>query len=144
MTTNQEGLPEVTIKRDFDNDPHGPTFGKLTAPGGFSCDTLERPLIVDAHPRINTGAYRVRAWAHPKHGLCYQLEDRDGRTAILIHSANWWRQLLGCIALGRAVMVVEGEWEGQVVKEMGVSSSRDAVDAFFKHMGGVDFMLTII
>lgn len=136
-------LPEVTLKRDFDNDSKGPTFGRLTAPGGFECDTLERPLVCADHPRINPGRYKVTAFNHPEHGLCYQLEDRDGRTAILIHSANWWRQLLGCIALGRSVMVVEGDWKGEHVREMGISSSRDAVDAFFKHMGGADFALTI-
>lgn len=136
-------LPEVLIKRDFDNDLTGPTFGKLSAPGGFQCDTLERPLTVPDHPRINLGRYRVKASNHPIHGLCYELEDRDGRTAILIHPANWWEQLLGCISLGRAVMVVEGDWQGRHIREMGVSSSKDAVDSFFKHMGGLDFMLTI-
>lgn len=142
-----QGLPEVFIKHRADNDPSGPTFGDLTAPGGFACDSMERPQLGD-HPCIGKGAWRVHAFQHPEHGLCYELQNvvmADGtvRTAILIHSANWIRQLLGCIALGRATMVVEGIWQGQPVKEMGISSSKDAVAAFWTHMEGKDFMLTI-
>lgn len=136
-------LPRVTITRDFDNDLSGPTFGKLSAPGGFECDTLERPLNVADHPRIPAGIYKVHACEHPEHGLCYELQDVPGRTAILIHSANFWRQLLGCLALGRAVMVIEADWNGEHIKEMGVSSSKDAVNSFFRHMGGQDFELAI-
>ena len=135
--------PVVTIKRDFDNDPTGPTFGKLQAPGGFECDTLERPLTVADHPRIPAGTYQVHACEHPKHGLCYEVQNVPGRTAILIHSANFWRQLLGCISLGRSVQVIEADWEGQHIKEMGVSSSKDAVDSFWRQMGGLDFTLII-
>ncbi len=137
-----QGLPEVFIKHRLDNDPAGPTFGDLTAPGGFSCDTMERPATGD-HPCIGKGSWRVHAFAHPEHGLCYEVQNVKDRTAILFHSANWIRQLLGCIALGRATMVVEGVWKGEKVKEMGLSSSKDAVAAFWAHMAGMDFMLTI-
>lgn len=137
-----KALPEVFIKHRADNDPFGPTFGDLKAPGGFECVTLERPATGD-HPCIGKGSWRVKALPHPQHGVCYELLDVKGRTAILIHSANWWQQLLGCISLGRAVMVVEGTWQGKPIKEMGVSSSKDAVGAFFAHMAGLDFILTI-
>lgn len=135
-------LPIVTLRRRSDNDPVGATFGDLTAPGGFECVTVERPATGD-HPRVNAGMYCVSKFNSPAHGLCYKLEDRDGRTFIEIHSANLWQQLLGCIALGRAVMNIEIDWEGQHYNEMGVSSSKDAVGAFWNHMGGLDFMLVI-
>lgn len=136
-------LPVVVIKRDFDNDLTGPTFGRLKAPGGFECDTLERPATGTDHLRIPAGSYRVHASQHPEHGLCYELQAVPGRSAILIHPANWVRQLLGCIALGRSVMVVEGDYKGQHVREVGVSSSKDACQAFWAHMNGQDFTLTI-
>ncbi len=147
---NAEGLPEVFI----DLDPETPEnagfrfgmFGRLTAPGGFECDALQRPPVGD-HPSIGRGRWRVHAFVHPEHGLCYEVQNVVGRTGILIHPANWFQELLGCIALGRSVDEVvdfTGKWLGQPGrKQLGVTSSGDAVKAFWNHMGGVDFMLTI-
>lgn len=145
-----QGLPEVLITCD----PETPenvgfrfgTFGKLSAPGGFECYVLQRSPSGD-HPNIGRGSWRVHAFAHPEHGLCYEVQNVEGRTAILIHAANWFQELLGCIALGRSiddVMDLTGKWLGQPGrKQMGVTSSGDTVKAFWNHMGGVDFMLTI-
>ena len=142
-------IPEVQLIRDMDNNPLGPTFGRLTTPAGFKCRTLERPAFGMEYPRVNAGLYHVHASDHAKHGLCYQLEDRDGRTGILIHAANWICQLKGCIALGRAAVAIEGYWrpegsaEVQHVNDLGISSSRETVADFWHHMAGADFTLTI-
>lgn len=135
-------LPVVTVKRNPNTGIEGGTFGLLTAPGGFSVYTLERPRLGD-HPCIPAGGYKVQKGQFPMHGLCYEVKDVPGRSAILIHAANWYRQLLGCIALGRAIMLVEGMYHGEPVKELGISSSKDAVEAFWEHMGGLDFHLDI-
>jgi hypothetical protein len=147
---NAQGLPEVLILTDPETPENAGfrfgMFGKLTAPGGFECYVVQRSPVGE-HPNVGFGDWRVHACQHPEHGLCYQLEDKNGRTAILIHSANWFQELLGCLALGRSIDEVvdeKGKWLGKPgAKQMGVTSSADTVRAFFNHMGGVDFMLTI-
>lgn len=150
-----QGLPRVLITLDPES-PDNPafkygTFGKLAAPGGFECYVLQRPPTGD-HPSIGKWSGKVHAFVHPEHGLCYELQnvvmaDGTARTAILVHSANWFQQLLGCLALGRSIDVVvdqTGKWLGKPgAKQLGVTSSKDAVGAFWSHMGGKDFLLTI-
>lgn len=53
--------------------------------------------------QINPGDYVAELYKSPKaHGLeVPKLEDRDGRTYIEFHPANWPNQLEGCIAPGR-------------------------------------------
>ncbi len=143
---NAQGLPEVVIVLDPETPENSGfrfgMFGKLTAPGGFECDAMQRPPVGD-HPSIGLGSWRVSVKDHPVHGKCYEVLDVKRRTAILFHSANWFQQLLGCIALGRSVQVVEGVWQNKPIKQLGITSSKDAVAAFHTHMGGLDFMLTI-
>lgn len=119
-------------------------FGKLETEwdGGFECYALQRPPVGE-HPSIGCGQWRCSIKDHPVHGKCYEVLDVNGRTAILFHSANWYQQLLGCIALGRSVQVVEGFWEDSKIKQLGITSSKDAVSAFHEHMSGSDFILTI-
>lgn len=147
---NAQGLPEVVITLD----PETPEnvgfrfgmFGKIAAPGGFERYALQRSPSGE-HPSIGRGTWRVRALQHPEHGLCYEVLDVKGRTAILIHAANWFQELLGCIALGRSideVVDLTGKWLGQPGRrQMGVTSSVETVKEFWDHMGGVDFLLTI-
>ena len=121
------------------------TFGILRGPM-FECYTLERPATGD-HPCIPAGTYKV-VWTskddNPTHGPCYQIMGVKGRTDILIHPANWFDQLLGCVALGRSHQEVEGERpKGAKRKMEGVSSSRDAVAALVAALDRQDFELTI-
>lgn len=115
------------------------TYSQYTSDSGLQLYILERPATGD-HPRIKGGKYIVCRKQHPIHGLCYELEDRDGRTAILIHSANWFWQLLGCLAPGRSIQEIL-QPNGKMMK--GVTSSKDALMALEADMGYEPFELTI-
>jgi hypothetical protein len=77
------------------------TRGELVTDCGWRCVTVERPPTGE-HPCQQPDSYLCHFAPHPREGERYQLEDKHGRTAILIHPANVWEQLLGCIALGDA------------------------------------------
>lgn len=107
------------------------TLGTLYAGGGIELATLERPWIPDPDTDtgqagkeqvscVPDGEYVLRphvsekypadAWAYalinPELGVYYQPGDipqrqKYGRSAILIHIANYVNQLRGCIAPGR-------------------------------------------
>jgi len=84
--------------------------------------TVERPWLDNA-PNVSCvpeGVYDLRWRESPRFGWTWILEDVPNRTHILIHSANWSRQLQGCIALGTGLMG----------NEFAVSNSRDAVKRF--------------
>ena len=96
---------EVFIKRLSDdgtqclgelavNDLNGVTL--------FSCKTLELPWKGNAKRKscIPTGAYKVKKRYSPKYGNHFHIQNVPNRDFILIHNANYWFQLLGCIAVG--------------------------------------------
>lgn len=120
------------------------TFGEIDT-GRFKYPTLERPSTGE-HPCVPLGEYDVD-WTddgrHPKHNPCYEVMDVPGRTAILIHAANWYQQLLGCIAPGTKNEVVEGVYEGQEMKQLGVSGSGPALKALLDDLGRQNFKLLI-
>lgn len=100
------------------------TLGDLFLDGGvFQCKTLELPWRDNAKGKscLPVGTY-IFKWRtdSPKHGECYEMETDDeapGRDHIQIHSANWAGdadkgkkcQLLGCIAPGLSVGVLDGQ-----------------------------------
>ncbi len=149
-----QGLPEVIIILD----PETPenvgfrfgVFGKgraINSLGGlFEFYVLQRPPVGD-HPYIGCGSWRVRWLWHEIHGWCFQLLDVQGRTVILIHAANWFQELLGCLAFGASITDVvdeTGKWLGKPgAKQMGITSSGTTVMRFNEHMDRKDFMLTI-
>lgn len=49
---------------------------------------------------IPVGTYDVKKFNSPKHGLCFLIQNVPGRSMCEIHSANFARELLGCIAPG--------------------------------------------
>ena len=83
------------------------TFGVLTF-GGQTCRTLELPWRDNRTQRscIPPGTYRCQIVQSPKFGRVYGVTNVPGRSAVLIHSANfagdvdrgWATQLHGCIA----------------------------------------------
>ena len=124
------------------------TFGDWLSDSGFKCRTLERPGIGD-HPCIplpqDPDGYIVK-WTvgiHPNHPECYEVTGVPGRTAILIHSANIFEQLLGCVAPGASVAVMDMDWQGQKVNHLGVTASKDTLAALIADMGKEDFRLII-
>ena len=133
----------VTLVRTSAGDEG--TFGMLMVDGGLTLHTLELPWRENLSGKscVPPGTYVARWLESPKHGMCYHLVDVPGRSQVEIHSANWAGdvdkgfkcQLLGCIALGESVGVLEGQ--------QAVLSSKDAVDAFNKEMAGDTFSLVI-
>lgn len=121
-------------------------FGVLDT-GSFHCATLERPEGID-HPCIPLGEYDVD-WTetHPRHNPCYEVMRVPGRTAILIHAANWYQELLGCIAPGARIEEVvdqDGKHLGLAGKsQMGVSSSGPALRALCDDLHRLPFRLII-
>ena len=103
-----------------------------------------------AHPAINPGAYDV-PWTenvHPNHPFCYQVRTGPGtpspdRSDILLHAANWIRELEGCLAPGLLAQIVEGDYAGQHVKELGISSSKPALQMLQDKLCRKDFRLVI-
>lgn len=131
---------QVLLERQ-DYGPDG-TFGVVQT-GTYECYSLERPTDGD-HPCIPEGIYKV-VWKakadHPIHGPCYEVTGVPGRTAILIHPANWADQLRGCIALGRAIMDITRP-DGKKTSKA-VSSSLDAVAGFEADLEEANFILTV-
>lgn len=117
------------------------TFGKIST-GTFECYSLERPAAGE-HPCIPAGTYAVK-WAskdaRPQRGPCYEITKVKNRDAILIHSANWASELLGCVAPGRSIDDVAHK-DGTKVK--GVTSSKDALAGFEADLGKEPFEITI-
>ena len=83
------------------------TFGVLTF-GSQTCRTLELPWRANRTQRscIPPGVYRCQIVQSPKFGRVYGVTNVPGRSAVLIHSANfagdvdmgYATQLHGCIA----------------------------------------------
>ena len=70
----------------------------------FECCTLELPWNENKRniSCIPTGEYKVKIRESEKYGLHYQVENVMMRDYILIHPANYYKQLRGCIAVGKA------------------------------------------
>jgi hypothetical protein len=75
---------------------------------GLVLQTLERPWLNNKafDSCIPEGHYQLSPWVSPKFGNCYIVDGMTVgktsgiRTHILVHPANWVKQLNGCIALG--------------------------------------------
>lgn len=128
-------MRKVTITR-FETSPEG-TFSRVVTDNGFQCYGLEKPWRGNEQEVscIPSGTYECSVGESPKFGKVYGVKAVPNRTDILIHAANWERQLLGCIALGRA--------EGVVLGIRGIMGSKDAVAGFMADMENEPFMLTI-
>lgn len=146
-----------TLQRD-PSTPNGMT-GQLTTDynGGFSCFTIERawndndPVL---HSAIPAKAYTVRR-SHPgefpHHPGCFTITNVLNRTAILIHVANVYLDLLGCVALGLKIGTMTlpdgieryADHVGETVPA--VLSSGTAYQNFMDFLDGVDeFTLVIV
>jgi hypothetical protein len=122
----------VTLNRTSTSEAG--TFGELANDdGSFLCYTVERPYAGD-YPCVPLGTYPVNQYNSPTKGDVWMLSDTAPRMAIEIHPANWASELLGCIAVGATIEMIEGV--------MGVSDSQNT----FKMLKSTlpdSFMLTI-
>lgn len=122
----------VTLNRTKTGDTG--TFGELLDDSGTHlCYTVERSYTGD-HPCIPLGSYPVVQYNSPTKGDIWMLQNTAPRTDIEIHPANWASQLLGCIAVGAIIELIEGV--------MGVSDSQNTF-AMLKNTLPDSFDLTI-
>jgi hypothetical protein len=137
-------LKKVLISRISGNDKQ--TLGILTSQT-FTCKTLELPDKNNARrvSCIPVGVYICRYTRSPlfskkagKDVYTYAIEKVPNRAGIRIHSANYARQLLGCVALGSAHKDLD------VDGQLDVIHSGDTMRKFEEFMNKEDFELTII
>lgn len=76
---------------------------------------------------IPVGTYKIKKHNSPKFGKCFWVLDVPNRSEILIHPANYTRQLLGCIAVGMDHKDINNDGELDIV------SSRKAVGELLKY-----------
>jgi hypothetical protein len=77
----------------------------------FECYTLELPWK-DNQRRVSCipqGTYKAVKHRSPKFGNSIWIKDVPNRSEILIHPANYVRQLLGCIAVGKDLRDIDGD-----------------------------------
>ncbi len=97
--------------------------------------TVERPWL-DNKPFescIPTGEYSLNWHESPKFDWCYEVENVEGRTHILLHVANYPTDVVGCIGLGLSLM---GD-------RIAVGNSRAAMAAFHDLTEGKPWQLKI-
>lgn len=126
------------------------TFGYIVAAGKI-WHTLELP---DKQNQKNIsciplGEYDCKVRYSPRFKrLTFHLQDVEGRTYILMHSANfagekekgWQSHLNGCIALGKRRGKIKNKYGNS---QRAVLTSRVAVREFMEHMEHKEFNLTI-
>lgn len=77
----------------------------------FECFTLELPWK-DNQRRVSCipeGEYKAIKHRSPKFGDSVWIQNVPNRSEILIHPANYVRQLLGCIAVGDSLRDIDGD-----------------------------------
>jgi hypothetical protein len=111
-------MENVTLER-FAYTPWG-VFGRIVY-GDFRAFTVERPWANNT-PRescIPDGEYNLKWYDSPKFGPTWAIvggtvslfpEAGKARAAVLIHKGNTMDDLLGCIALGSTLGMVNGKW----------------------------------
>lgn len=132
--------PELHHHRDtFTPDS---TFGIVRVVEGnrYLFETVERERD---HNRASTkdkpgacipaGRYLWKRVDSPTHGDCFQAEDVPDRQYIQIHSANWSKQLRGCIAPGLKRASTDVDPDPEMVE-----SSRAALKVLMDLMAGCD------
>ena len=124
---------EIDLKR-FAYHPKG-TLGVIDY-SGERFYTIERPWL-DNTVRISCipeGVYNMGWRESPKFGETWQVQDVQNRTYILIHTANYAKEVQGCIGLGMGLM---GD-------RVAVSSSRKAVAKFEEMTRDVEWRLNVL
>lgn len=123
--------------------------GKQTVGGLFSdsavpyfrCDTLELPWLADA-PNISCipiGIYKVKWTYSQRHGkYMYQIMDIPNRTGIRFDVANYAKQLLGCVALGKGYGDINDNGKIDILHSQ---LTNDLFNAYFRKQ---DFTLKIV
>ena len=129
------------------NESDQGTFGSFSIPeAGFSCFSVELPDRKNERnfSRIPAGRYLVRWKTSPKYSFVAELQNVQGRSGILIHSANYGgdsrkgflTHLQGCIGFGDRFVKMSGQ--------NAVTNSKSTILAYEKATKKQDFMINII
>ena len=117
--------PEITLQR-IDSTSAG-TIGRLMIDGEFFCFTVELPWRANERDVscIPAGAYDLGYYSSPTKGSCLHVQNVPNRSYILLHTANFQRECMGCIFPGRRITrILSGRNAGYAV-----GMSEDATDA---------------
>mgnify|MGYP003131918448 CR=1 FL=1 len=125
-------LKEIVLER-FCYHPNA-TLGVIKL-DGETFYSVERPWLDNqvSVSCIPTGTYETGWRESPRFGETWHIKDVPDRTYILIHVANFARDVEGCIGLGMGLM-------GDTVA---VSESKKAVARFEELTKGVDWKLRV-
>lgn len=91
------------------------TLGTLTVKDNgkkvFECKTLELPWFGNTFQKscIPKGTYTVVPRRSPKFGDHLHITDVPGRTFILIHAGNTYKDILGCVLVGDSYGDINGD-----------------------------------
>lgn len=138
-------MRKVKLIRTFGNDKE--SLGVLNTDQGFTCKTLELPDKGNAKQIscIPPGKYICTYTKSPLFSknaghdvYTYAVTNVPNRAGIRIHSANYHKQLLGCVALGSAHKDLNSDGELDVIH------SGKTMELFEAHMNKEDFELEII
>ena len=125
-------VPEIVLNR-FAYHPNA-TLGVISL-DGEKFYTVERPWL-NNEPNVSCiplGEYEMDWRSSPRFGETWHIKDVPGRTHILIHVANFSKDVQGCIGLGMSLM---GD-------QVAVSSSKDAVRLFEKKTKGGEWLFKV-
>lgn len=86
------------------------TLGIIILNGEFVCCTVERPWLDNIQNKscIPCGIYLIEWGYSERFGESLRLRDVPGRSGILIHKANFAKELRGCIAPGLFYTIAGG------------------------------------
>lgn len=141
-------MPVVRLTRTLKSARQ--TLGVLSVAGAngevWMCKTLELPYLDNKNgiSCIPNGSYKCVytrsnrfSKLFGKDYYTYEVLNVQGRAGIRIHSANYYKQLQGCIALGSALKDINGD------KELDVIHSGKTVQEFEEVMERKEFLLMV-
>ncbi len=137
-------MKTIIVNRDFSDDKQtlGVCYvrdeqGKII----FKSESLERGWL-DNKSRVSCipeGGYPVRLeYSNRFRKKLYEIYEVEGRSECKFHSANYWFQLNGCIALGQKRKDINGDGYHDV------TSSKVTMRKFHDAMGGDTKALLIV
>lgn len=138
-------MSRATIQlQRFAYSPMG-TFGKIIAPSGFSCFTVERPWMGNRQniSCIPEGRYVLRKRYSPvvertsggEFTEGWQVTEVPERTFIMLHPGNHMEHVEGCIAPGLHLGFIQEKWA--------VTSSRIAFRDLMNALTGSEYDIDI-
>jgi len=130
-------MADLTIKR-FAYSPMG-TFGNMQMPNGEELYTVEQLWRNNERnvSCIPEGNYRCRERFYNRGNYnAIHIVDVPDRDLILFHKGNTESDLQGCIAPGKGLAFINGQWA--------VGSSGTAFSILMEHFGESEFSLDIV